>query len=224
MKNLIASLASFPLFEGLTEPQIHQALESFHAYTRRYPKGAYLMSCGQPPQFGLVLEGELHIVKEDFWGHRSLLARLGPGALFGESFSLSAAPALPVSVLADSDVEALFLQADLFRQADTLSACPLTLVTNLLHILAKKNQMLTQKIEHLSKRSLRAKLLSYLSEQARLAHSPTFVIPLNRQQLADYLCVDRSALSSELGKMRRDGLLLFSKSRFTLLGPEMRLP
>ena len=134
MKNLIASLASFPLFEGLTEPQIH------------------------------------HIVKEDFWGHRSLLARLGPGALFGESFSLSAAPALPVSVLADSDVEALFLQADLFRQADTLSACPLTLVTNLLHILAKKNQMLTQKIEHLSKRSLRAKLLSYLSEQARLAH------------------------------------------------------
>ena len=72
--------------KGLTEPQIHQAPEIFHAYIRRYPKEAYLISCGQPPQLGLILEGELHIVKEDFWGHLSLLAQLGSGALFGNPF------------------------------------------------------------------------------------------------------------------------------------------
>ena len=221
MKKITAALCDMPLCKGLSEPQIQQALESFHAYTRCYDKGTYLLSCGQPPQFGLVIAGEVHIIKEDFWGHRSLLAQLGPGALFGESFSLSATPSLPVSVLAGTQVEALFFRAELFFQPSVVSACSISLVTNLLRILAEKNQLLTQKIEHISKRSLRAKLLSYLSEQAQLAHNNAFTIPMNRQQLADYLCVDRSALSSELSKMRHEGLLLFWKNHFTLLGPEV---
>lgn len=221
MKDPAAIVSDFPLFRGLTDVQIRQALKSFRAYTRRYEKGAYLVSCGQAPQFGLVLTGEVHIIKEDFWGHRSLLAQLGPGSLFGESFSLSATPSLPVSVLAGSAAEAMFFRADLFFQPAVISACPLPLVTNLLRILAEKNQLLAQKIEHISKRSLRAKLLSYLSAQAQLAQSASFSIPLNRQQLADYLCADRSALSAELGKMRREGLLLFRKNQFTLLESEV---
>ena len=80
MKKITAALCDMPLFKGLSEPQIQQALESFHAYTRCYDKGTYLLSCGQTPQFGLVIAGEVHIIKEDFWGHRSLLAQLGPGA------------------------------------------------------------------------------------------------------------------------------------------------
>lgn len=157
-----------PLFKGLSEPQIQQALESFHAYTRCYDKGTYLLSCGQPPQFGLVIAGEVHIIKEDFWGHRSLLAQLGPGALFGESFSLSATPSLPVSVLAGTQVEALFFRAELFFQPSVVSACSISLVTNLLgHPCRKKSAADAENRAHLQTQP--ARKAAFLSLRASAA-------------------------------------------------------
>ena len=166
---------------------------------------------------GVVLTGSLHIVQEDFWGRRTILTHIGPGELFGEAFAFAELERLPVSAMAAEDAEVLLLD-----QRKIMSPCPEAcgfhsdLVGNMLRILARKNVGLVQKIAHLTRRSTREKLLSYLSIRAREAGSGSFSIPFNRQELADYLAVDRSALSNELSKMRDEGILEFDRNEFEL--------
>jgi len=207
------------LFRGLTEDEIACVLRCFSARTVRFAKNAFILRAGDAvTDVGLVLEGSVHVVKEDFWGERTLVTVLGEGELFGESFAAARAETLPVSVIAAEPSGILLLD---FRNLITPcgSACSFHahLIGNLLGILAARNLMLNRKLEHLSMRTIRRKLLSYLSEQAVLHNSRRFRIPYNRQQLADYLGVDRSALSAELGKMRREGLLSFHRQEFELL-------
>ena len=165
---------------------------------------------------GLLLEGAVLVVQEDFWGNRNLIARIQPGQLFGESYACSGAP-LGVDVVADSPSRVLWLNVH-----RVLSVCPngcayhSRLIRNLLSVLAEKNLRFKEKLDHMGQRTTREKLLSYLSAEARRQKSSEFDITFNRQQLADYLSVERSAMSAKLGKLREEGVLDFERSHFRL--------
>ena len=200
------------LFAGIRVDEIQPMLSCLQAVERKYPRGAYIFHTGEEVRaLALLVRGTAHIQKEDFWGNRSIVGLAGPGEVFAESYALAGEP-LSVSVLAASDGAALFLDAH--RLADA------RLTDNLLSLLAKKNLMLTGKMRHMARRTTRDKLLSYLSAQALAAGSSEFDIPMDRQQLADYLAVDRSAMSAALGKLRDEGVLTFRKNHFRLLGEE----
>lgn len=165
----------------------------------------------------LLAEGRLHIQKEDYWGNLSILNEIRPGEMFGESYAALDSGALMYDVAATEESVVL-----LFDMERILSVCPSAcsfhtrLVKNLFYMISEKNRSLVQKLGHMSQRSTREKLLSYLSDEARRQNSSSFVISFNRQQLADFLSVDRSAMSNELGKMRKEGILDFHKNEFTL--------
>ena len=166
---------------------------------------------------GVVLAGSVHILQEDFWGNRSLLGRAGPGDLFAEAFACAGVLRLPVSVEACEPTDVLLLDAGRLS-AVCPAACPhhTQMIRNLLRLMAEKNVGLARKVEHMAQRTTRDKLLSYLSAEARRNGGSAFSIPFNRQQLADYLAVDRSAMCSELSRLRDEGLLDFHRSAFVL--------
>ena len=202
-------ISALPLFRGIAAGELPALLDRSSAREVRFAKGELLLHRGETPRsLGLVLEGGVHIIREDFWGNRSIVGLAGPGEIFAESYALAGKP-LAVSVLAAADGRALFLFVGLLSQR--LSA-------NLLALLAEKNLMLTEKMRHMARRTTREKLLSYLSAQALRAGTAEFDIPLDRQQLADFLAVDRSAMSAALGKLRDEGVLEFRKNHFRLLG------
>jgi CRP-like cAMP-binding protein len=168
---------------------------------------------------GLILSGSVHIVSEDFWGRKDILSQLGPGELFAESYSCAQADRLPMSVLAVENTDVMLLSCRKIITTCT-SACSFhaQLIANMLQIISNKNILLMQKIEQLSKRTTREKLLAYLSAEAQKAGRSQFEIPFSRQEMADYLAVDRSAMSTELGKMREEGLVDYDRNRFELKG------
>ena len=205
-------ISALPLFRGIAAGELPALLDRSSAREVRFAKGELLLHRGETPRsLGLVLEGGVHIIREDFWGNRSIVGLAGPGEIFAESYALAGKP-LAVSVLAATDGRALFLDAGHLSQR--LSA-------NLLALLAEKNLMLTEKMRHMARRTTREKLLSYLSAQALRAGTAEFDIPLDRQQLADFLAVDRSAMSAALGKLRDEGVLEFRKNHFRLLRQEV---
>ena len=205
-------ISALPLFRGVPAEELPALLARASARTCAFQKGELLLRRGDVTRrLGLVLEGSVHIIREDFWGNRSIVGLAGPGEVFAESYALAGEP-LEVSVLAAAPGAALFLEADGLTDA--------RLTANLLHLLARKNLMLTRKMRHMARRTTRDKLLSYLSAQALAAGSSEFDIPMDRQQLADYLAVDRSAMSAALGKLRDEGVLIFRKNHFRLLGEE----
>ena len=219
MKQYFEILKKVPLFAGILDEDIFDLLTCLNARVRAYSKGEAVFLTGEPAgAVGIVCAGGVQVIKEDFMGNRTILSKLESGDLFGEAFACGQIERLPVSVLSVAGSEILFI--DYSRIVTTCSsACVFhsRLIENMLGVLASKNVMLNQKIEVLSKRSTREKLIAYLSAQAQKAGSNSFIIPFNRQELADYLCVDRSAMSNELGKLRDEGVLSFEKSRFALL-------
>ena len=167
---------------------------------------------------GIVLGGAVHVLREDFWGKRKIVARVEGGGLFGEAFACAGVEKLPISVIAAEDSEILFVNSvRIIKTCPTSCTFHIRLIKNLTLLLAEKNIALIQKLECLTQPNTREKLLSYLSGQARLAGKSAFSIPFNREELADYLSVERSAMSAELSKMRDDGLVLYQKNHFELL-------
>lgn len=209
---------SAALFQGISPKEEAQVLRCLAAIEREYPKDALILQAGeQLSAMGLVLEGSVQILRENYWGDRQILSAVGKGQLFGESYALLPKVPLMVSVQAAEDARVLFLRVDrLLTPCGHACSFHSRLLHNLLAILAGKNLALTRKIDHVSKKTIREKVLAYLWDQAVLQNSRSFSIPFNRQQLADYLAVDRSALSAELSKMRRDGLIDCWKNHFTL--------
>ena len=165
----------------------------------------------------LLLEGCIHIQKEDYWGNLSILSEISEGQIFGEVYACLGSDEILNNAVAVKPGKVLFLDVKRILTM-CLSACQFhgRLIRNLLAVLAQKNKMLTRKLEHMSRRTTREKLLSYLSEQSQRAGSPVFDIPFNRQQLADFLSVDRSAMSAELCRMRDEGILSFDRNHFVL--------
>ena len=219
VKKYLNLLQSIDLFNGMAGSEILSLLPCLDARTRYYEKGdAIFLSGGSVKRFGVVLSGRVQIIQEDFYGNRGIIAEIGAGGLFGESFAFAKTDVLPVSVSASESGEVLFLDS-------AKLACPCAeacvfhtaIIRNMLSIVSMKNITLTRKIEITSKRTTREKLLAYLSYEAKKAGLSSFVIPFNRQELADYLSVERSAMSAELSRLRGEGLLDYHKSRFTLL-------
>lgn len=206
------------LFRGTSEEELPTLLDCLAPTTREYAKNELILRQGEDVSaVGLVLSGRAQVIEEDFWGNRSILADAWPGDLFAEAYAFLPGERLRVSVVAAEPTSVMLLDSKRMLEVCS-SACRFhtRLVQNVLAESARKNLALTRKVSHMSKRSTREKLLSYLSGQALGAGSDAFEIPFNRQQLADYLCVDRSAMSSELCKMRDEGLLVFDKNRFQL--------
>lgn len=211
-----ALLLRTPLFRGIPQEALPALLEAW-AHGSAAVAGVK-WSCGGESgadRLGLVLSGTLHIVKEDFWGSRTIVGLAGPGEVFAEAYACLGGEPLEVAVLAAADAEVLFLNSVQALSCARPGAAEFT--RNLLTILAGRNLTLTRKIGHMARRTTRDKLLSYLSAQAMQAGGPEFDIPLDRQQLADYLAVDRSAMSTALGKLRDEGVLTFQKNHFHLL-------
>jgi CRP-like cAMP-binding protein len=166
---------------------------------------------------GIVISGAVHLVRDDFWGNRTIITRIATGEIFAESFACGKTGRLPLSAIAVENTEALFFHAPKIS-TPCASACSFhtRILNNMIQELAGKNIRLITKIQHITQRSTREKLVSYLSSQAREAGSSSFDIPFNREELAEFLSVDRSAMSSELGRMKTDGLLTFRKNHFAL--------
>ena len=221
MKKEWELLGSAPLFAGLERQELEQLLLCLKPREASYARDDYLLRAGESiAAVGLLLAGKALVVQEDFWGNRSILSALAPGQCFGESFACVPGTPVNVSVVACEPVQALYLDAGRLLTAcwgGCTCPCHGRVIRNLLTDLAGKNLRLNQKVTHLGQRTTRARLLSYLSAQARQHGGPKFDIPFSRQQLADYLCVDRSGLSQELCRLRDEGLLLFSKNHFQLL-------
>lgn len=208
-----------PLFAGVEAGEIPAMLHCLGARQVSFPRRACLLQPGQPvTALGLLLSGRASIQQEDFWGNRNLIAQIQPGELFAEAFACAGSRLPDIRVVADVPCEVLFLHvAQVLGLCSGSCAHHSQVVRNLLADLAEKNLHFHDKLLHMSQRTTREKLLSYLSAESRRCGSASFSIPFTRQQLADYLSVDRSAMCAELSRMQRDGLLRADRSRFTLL-------
>lgn len=211
-------LEQIPLFQGIGQEERGKLLECLGARRRQYVADSVILLAGQPAgRIGIVLEGRVRIAREEFSGNRLLVAELGPGELFAEAFAFVGAAVMPVSVL--SAAESVVLMLDGWKIAAPCQIpceCHGRLLRNMLMVLSGKNLLLNRRMGHLSQRTTREKLLSYLSEQAAINNGNSFEIPFNRQELADYLCVERSAMCAALGRLRDEGVLTFHRNRFTL--------
>ncbi|MDR0858305.1 MAG: Crp/Fnr family transcriptional regulator [Oscillospiraceae bacterium] len=219
MEKLLPSINKCPLFENVSSENLLTMLKCLNASARTFGRGAFVFSAGDVPErVGVVLTGAVHIMREDYFGNRILLSIVEPGDLFGEAFACAEISELPVSAVAAADSTVLLVNYQRIVKSCT-NACEFhsRLIQNMMNILANKNILLTQKLEHVTQHNTRQKLLSYISERARIAGKSKFTIPLNRQELADYLAVERSAMSAELSRMQTDGILKYHKNEFELL-------
>ena len=218
MKKYLDVLKNTKLFAGVGEEEIGEMLDCLGASFSTYKKGAYVLRAGEHIRNIMILvEGSLHIQRDDYWGNRTILNGIATGEMFGEAYVSPDSGALLNDVVAVEDSSVLFF--DIQR---VLSVCPsackfhtLT-VKNLFFAISEKNRKLVTKLGYISNRTTRDKLLSYLSDEAKRQNSSAFTIPFNRQQLADFLSVDRSAMSNELCKMRDEGLIEFNRNRFSV--------
>ena len=219
MKKYVSILKRTQLFAGVGDEEIISMLSCLNARLNNFKKGEYVLRQGEHLSDIIVLvEGSLHVQKDDYWGNRSLLNQIDVGEMFGEAYVAPASGGVLNDVIAVNDSTVI-----LFDVRRILTTCPTAcrfhamVVKNMFFAISEKNRQLVQKLGHMSKRSTREKLISYLSEEAKRSNSPNFTIPFNRQQLADFLSVDRSAMSNELCKMRDEGLIQFEKNQFKLL-------
>ncbi len=219
IEKYIPVLKRIKLFSGVGEKDISTMLNCLQGSLNNYKKGEYVYRQGEHiNNISILLEGTLQIQTDDYWGNRDIVNLVYPGEMFGEAYVASGSGAILNDVVAVDD--SVIINFDSYKVLTTCSsACKFhnTVVQNLFFAISEKNRMLIQKLSHISRRSTREKLISYLSEESKRNNSSSFSISFNRQQLADFLSVDRSAMSNELSKMRDDGLLTFDKNNFTLL-------
>ena len=218
MKEFVPVLKRTKLFFGVGDEDILTMLSCLGARLRTYKKGEYVLRQGEHLGDILVLaEGSLYIQKDDYCGNRTILGHIGAGEIFGEAYVAPENGALMNDVIAAQYSSVFFFDVKRVITTCSSACCFHTMVVqNLFFAISEKNRSLVRKLDHISRRTTREKLLAYLSEEAKKQNSADITIPFNRQQLADYLSVDRSAMSNELCKMRDDGLLEFERSRFRL--------
>lgn len=194
-------------------------LSCLGAKVEAFDKKYTIFSEGVPAKYiGIVLSGSAQIIQVDYYGNRSILSGIGPAELFAEAFACAEVNSLPVSVIADDPCEVMFIDCrHILHTCANGCGFHQQLIYNLMKDLASKTISFHQRIEITSKRSTREKLMTYLMLQAKKANSNSFDIPFDRQELADYLEVERSGLSAEIGKMKKEGIFENQKNHFVLL-------
>lgn len=219
MKEFLPLLQTCPLFAGIEPENLSGMLGCVGGRVISAEKGAFIFREGDSTvMVGIVLSGAVQLMREDYYGNRSIVAHIEPRQLFGESYAFSGARTLPVNVVANEDSQILLLDSHRLTTCCS-NACSFhtKVIHNLLKLVASKNLMLHQKIHITSKRTTREKLMTYLLYRAKIENSNSFTIPYDRQELADYLEVDRSGLSAEISKLRKEGILESEKNHFRLL-------
>lgn len=206
------------LFENINAENLSQMLYCLGAKTKKYKKNhIILFTEDKVDRVGVVLQGAVLINKDDYSGNRSLVNRIGKYDLFAETFVCAGIQKSPVTVVAAENCEIMWLQFQrIVQTCSTTCDFHLKLIENMIKLLALKNLQMNQKLEIISKRNLREKLITYLLMQAENAQSLDFSIPLTRAELADFLFVNRSALSRELSNMRDEGIIQYRKNYFSL--------
>lgn len=219
MKKYIEILKRTQLFSGVSDTEISAMLNCLQAKLLTFQKGYYVFREGERiDNITVLVKGKLLVQHDDFWGNRNIVNVIRVGEMFGEAYVAPESGSLLNDVIAEEDSAVIFFDVRrILTVCSTACRFHSMVIQNLFFAISEKNRKLVQKIGHMSKRSTRAKLLSYLSEEAKRQNSSHFTIPFTRQQLADFLCVDRSAMSNELCKMRDEGLLQFAKNQFILL-------
>ena len=217
MTPFLEMLGRTALFRGLSAEEAEEALACLGAQRRGYAKGEAVWRAGDYARsVALVLSGSVCIENDDAWGNKSVLDRLGAGQVFAETYACVPSEPMMVSAVAAEKAEILFLRADPLLDEKAPPAVQ-RLVRNLLSVSAQKNLILSRRMFHISAKTIRGRLRSYLSDQAARRGRREFDIPFDRQQLADYLSVERSALSNELSLMQRDGLIRYEKNHFDVM-------
>lgn len=208
-----------PVFFGMSDDELKGLLECFNARVRKYEKEEMIIRQGDIiSNIYLILDGAVNIEKDSYWGRRIIISRLGKNENLALSFVGSKNVESSVDAITVDETLVLILG---YEKCTSMcqNACTRhkVLINNLFQILSKENIELIQKIENVSQKTIRDKLLTYLSNEAQKNHSNSFNIKFNRQDLADYLNVDRSAMSFELSKLQKEGLLKYNKNNFELL-------
>lgn len=219
MKEFFSILRQCPLFDGIQPENLIAMLGCLGARKVSAEKGQLIFREGDAAtHVGIVLSGAVQLIREDYYGNRSIVAHIGPAQLFGETYACAGIHALPINIAADEDSQILLIDCSRITVSCS-NACAFhsQIIFNLLKLVANKTLVFDQKIQVTSKRTTREKLMTYLLNQAKLQGKNKFTIPYDRQALADYLEVDRSGLSAEISKLRKEGVLESEKNFFTLL-------
>ena len=218
MEKYLNLLAGLPLFENIDPRNISSMLNCLRAQKGNFAKDAFIRNEGDPADFiGIVLEGTIQVLQYDFGGNRRIISSASQGEMFAEAISCAEVPALPFSIQAASDCVILFLnEKQILHSCDGGCAFHSRLIQNLLKIVARKNMQLNQKLRCISHKTTAEKLLHFLNDQAKQHHSCEFTIPYDRQALADYLGVERSAMAAEISKLQKQGILETKRNWFRL--------
>lgn len=219
MKKYFEILRKCPLFSQIEDENLITMLGCLGAKIESFDKKYTILTEGNPAKFiGIMLSGSAQIIRIDYYGNRSILSNIEPSEVFGEAFACAETPSLPVTVVANEPCEVMLIDCNhILHTCSNNCGFHQQLIFNLMKDLAKKTIMFHQKIEIISHRSTREKLMAYLMIQAKKAGSNSFDISFNRQELADYLEVERSGLSAEISKLRNEGVLESHKKHFELL-------
>ena len=219
MKKFLEVLKACPLFAGIDENDFEPMLSCLGGRARTYKKGENIFTEGEKAEYvGIVLSGSAQIVRLDYYGNRSILSTVVASEMFGESFGFAGVQSLPINVVATEDTAVLLIVCSkMISPCERVCSFHNKMIYNLLRIMATKNLIFNQRIEVTSKRTTRDKLMTYLLLQAKQKKTSTFVIPYDRQELADFLEVDRSGLSAEISKLRNEGVIECRKNKFKIL-------
>lgn len=211
-------LSHIALFDGIDAHEIEQLLTCLGAHERALSKGEMILRTGDTARhLGIVIEGSVNIAVNYYWGARDIFVHVEPGQMFGEAYAVTRSKLLVDAVTAEPST-VLLMDADrLLNVCERSCRSHHRIIQNLVRIGAQKNIAISRRIMHTAPKTIRERVLSYLAEQAMGHENRSFTIPFSREQMASYLSVDRSALSNELSKMQREGLIRFKKNRFELL-------
>ena len=217
---ITSELQKLVLFKNMTEAEIRNMLQELHSMERKIKKGSIFLHAGDTTDaMGIVLEGSVTIESNDMWGNRTILSHVGLGQYFAETYALLPDEPMLVDVRASEDSRVLFLYVGNLSENSFSASWKEKILKNLLLISSHKNLALSGRSFHTSPKSCRGRLLSYLNSVSMQKRSLEFDIPFDRQQLADYLNLERTNMSKELGKMRNEGIILFRKNHFKLIKP-----
>lgn len=218
MEAYFSKLANHPLFKGIPA-NLEEVLSDLNYKLRKYEKDEYMILTGDAiTSIGILIQGGARIIREDIMGNSVIIASLHPGEIFAETFVCAGVMSSPVSVLAEESCTVVWIPlAGIINDSMGEDSIRYYIMTNLLKLLAGKNLYLNRKMEILSKRSIKEKFITYINFLAEENQSLSFFLPLNRNELAQYLCVDRSALSREIMKLKKEEIISFEKNKITIL-------